>query len=88
MKESSVCEPVWPRHKAGKRTKSVPFSASALLSLKKVVSGHCLVIFSACSVQFSSLQDGIPALGKALMRSTPSLRIVSNVAFETVPMFV
>ena len=35
-----------------------------------------------------SVQDGIYALGKAHMRSTPSPRIFPNVAFETVPMFV
>ena len=40
------------------------------------------------AVQFSSVQDGIYALGKAHMRSTPSLRSFPNVAFETVPMFV
>jgi len=39
-------------------------------------------------VQFTSVQDGIYALGKAHMRSTPSLRGFPNVAFETVPMFV
>jgi len=40
------------------------------------------------SVQFSSVQDGMCALGKAHMRSTRSLRSFPNVAFETVPMFV
>ena len=40
------------------------------------------------SVQFSSVQDGIYALGIAHMRSTQSLKSFSNVAFETVPMFV
>ena len=39
-------------------------------------------------VQFSSVQDGIYALEKAHMHSTPSLRSVPKVAFETVPMFV
>ena len=39
------------------------------------------------SVQFSSVQDGIYALGKG-MRSAPSLRRVPNVAFKTVPVFV
>ena len=39
--------------------------------------------------QFSSVQNGINALGKAhtIMRSTPSLRGSPNVAFETVPVF-
>ena len=37
---------------------------------------------------FSSVQDGICALGKAHMRSIPSLRCFSNVAFEPAPMFV
>ena len=36
----------------------------------------------------SSVQDGIYAIGKAHMRSIPSLRSFPNVAFETVPMFV
>ena len=36
----------------------------------------------------TSVRDGIYALGKAHMRSTPSLRSFPNVAFETVPMFV
>ena len=40
------------------------------------------------AVHFSSVQDGIYAFGKALMRSTPSLGSFHNVAFETVPMFV
>ena len=39
------------------------------------------------TVQFSSVQDGIYALRKAHMRSTPSLRNFSNVTFETVPVF-
>ena len=43
--------------------------------------------FSAES-QFSSVQDGIYALGKAHMRSTPCLRSFPTVAFETFPMFV
>ena len=37
--------------------------------------------------KFSSIQDGIYTLGKAHMRSTPSLRSFPNIAFETVPMF-
>ena len=39
-------------------------------------------------VQFSSVQDGIYALGNAQMRSTQSLRRFHSIAFETVPMFV
>ena len=39
------------------------------------------------SVNFSSVQNGIYALGKAHMHSIPSLRSFPNVAFETVPMF-
>ena len=38
--------------------------------------------------QFSSFQSGSYALGKAHMRSTPSLRSFPNVAFETVPTFI
>ena len=40
------------------------------------------------SVQFSSVQDGISALGKAHMRSTLSLRSFPNVAFKMVSVFV
>ena len=43
---------------------------------------------SAEEKQFSSVQDGIYALGKAHMRSIPSLRSFPSVAFQTVPMFV
>ena len=39
-------------------------------------------------VRFSSVHGGIYAFGKAHMRSTPSLRSFTNVAFETVPMSV
>ena len=39
-------------------------------------------------VDFSSVQDGIYALGKAHMRSNPSLRSFPSVVFETVPMRV
>ena len=35
-----------------------------------------------------SVQDGLYALGKAHVRSTPSLGSSRNVAFQTVPMFV
>ena len=37
---------------------------------------------------FCSVQDGIYALGKAHMRSTPSLRTFPNAAYETVPVIV
>ena len=40
------------------------------------------------SIQFSSVQDGIYALGKARMYSTPYLGSSHNVALETVPMLV
>ena len=39
-------------------------------------------------VQLSSVQDGIDVLGKAHIRSTPSLQSSRNVAFETVPVIV
>ena len=39
-------------------------------------------------MQFSSVQDGINALGKAHMHSTPSLKRFPNAAFQTVPVFV
>ena len=44
--------------------------------------------FVVVVVMFSAVQDGICALGKAHMRSTPSVRSFPNVAFETVSMFV
>ena len=44
--------------------------------------------FKVGSVQFSSVQDGIYALGKAHLRSTPSLRSFPNLAHETVPILV
>ena len=47
-----------------------------------------LHIENRSSVQFSSAQDGIYALGKAHMRFTPSLRSFPNVALERVPMLV
>ena len=37
---------------------------------------------------YSSVQNGIYALGKTSMRSTPSLGSFPNVASETVPMFI
>ena len=37
------------------------------------------------SVQFSSVEDGLYALGKAHMRSTPPLSNFPSVALETVP---
>ena len=40
-----------------------------------------------CRLQFSSVQDGIYALGKAHMRPIPSFRSFPNEAFETIPMF-
>ena len=36
------------------------------------------------TVQFSSVQDGIYALGKAHMHSTPSLKSFPNDVFETI----
>ena len=55
------------------------------VSLKIIL---CMVVCEAvwnqaqkvCSVQFSSVQDGIYVLGKAQMRSTPSLGSFPNVA--------
>ena len=43
--------------------------------------------FLGC-ILFGSVQDGIYALGKAHMRSSPTLRRFPNVGFETIPMFV
>ena len=40
-----------------------------------------------CVLKYSTVRGGIYALGKAHMRSTPSLRSFPNVAFVTVPMF-
>ena len=39
-------------------------------------------------IQFSSVQDGICALGKAYVHSTPFLRSFPIVAFEIVSVFV
>ena len=47
-----------------------------------------VIVHHWISVQFSSVQDGIYELGKAYMRSTPSLRSFPIVALETVPMLV
>ena len=48
-----------------------------------------LSILRRCTVQFSSVQDGIYALGKAHnMCSTQFLRSFPNVAFEMVPVFI
>ena len=45
-----------------------------------------LLTYLTSTVQLNSVQDGIYALGKAHMRSTPSLGSFSpNFAFETVP---
>ena len=41
--------------------------------------------YDVSSVQFSSVQDGISARGKAHMRFIPSLGSFPGVAFETVP---
>ena len=49
---------------------------------------HKYVYFALFNSEVSSVQGGICALGKAHMRSTPSLRGFPSVAFETVPMFV
>ena len=47
-----------------------------------------VILTALGSQQFSSVQDGIYALGKVRMCSTLSLGTFPNVAFETVPMFV
>ena len=46
------------------------------------------LILRRCTVQFSPVQDGIYALGKAHRCSTQSLRNFPNVAFEMVPLFI
>ena len=51
------------------------------------IQGHTDLIMKII-VPFSSAQDGINALGKARMRSIPSLRGFPNVAFEIVSMLV
>ena len=57
--------------------------------LRKFLKAISLFIFlKGTIVQFSSVQDGIYALGKTHMRSTSSFRSFPNVAFGTVPMFV
>ena len=62
-----------------------PSSSSSALDACSCVESIVLSLSrSGSSLQFSSVRDGICALGKAHMRSTPSLRSFSNVAFETV----
>ena len=53
-----------------------------------VQSFSCHIYSKMLVFWFSSIQDGIYALGKTHMRSTPSLTSFPNVAFETVPVFV
>ena len=57
---------------------------------ERVNGQHCYAAFKRLAQfsSFRSVQDDIYALGKAHMRSTPSLRSFPNVAFETVPVFV
>jgi len=64
-----------PMQHAGQPPCSLPVSCETKPTLKHRVSHNS-------SVQLSLVQDGIYALGKAHMRSTPSLRSFSNVAFE------
>ena len=49
---------------------------------------RCYTQVSDHAAEFSSVQGGIYALGKAHKRSTPSFTSFPNAAFETVPMFV
>ena len=74
------------REREIKRTSS---SAFAFLCL------HIIIFFVGTPLpktrfvqQFSSVQEDGYALGKAHMRSTPSLRSFPNFAFETVLVFV
>ena len=60
---------------AGQPPCSLPVSCETKPTLKHRVSHNS-------SAQLSLVQDGIYALGKGHMRSTPSLRSFSNVAFE------
>ena len=59
-----------------------------LLLFLLLIINIAIIDFIISSVQFSSVQDGIYALGKAHMRSTQSLGSFPKVAFETVPMFI
>ena len=70
--------------------KRVIIDSVHLACLNVVILAYVHIIWSRCSslVQFSSVQDGIYALGKAHVHSTPSLRSFPNVALETVPMLV
>ena len=49
---------------------------------------YCTGLEHCKLARFSSVQDGVYVLGKAYMRSTPFLRNVHIVAFETVPTLV
>ena len=78
---------------------SSSFSSSSSSSIKKIKSikqrhsgSKRRTIQTECmymAIELNcSVQDGIYVLGKAHMRSNPSLRSIPNVTFETVPMSV
>ena len=74
----SVCVCVSVRARAYVRSRLYYVSFSAAFAVLLVRS------IRRSSVQFSSVQDGIYMLGKAHMRSTPSLRSFPSFSFETV----
>ena len=68
---------------------SVPRALKELLTLVAVFFSGVAQIAHAGGHKFSSVEDGIYALGKAhIMRSTSSLRSFPNVAPETVRMLL
>ena len=72
-----------PRDPQTGRGRSVP----ECLSICSPAGSHHSHSQQRWSVQFSSVHDGIYALGEARVRSSSSVRHFPNVAFETVPMF-
>ena len=57
-------------------------------NLCQILGGIVMAVTTLPTVQFSSVQDGIYALGKAYMSYIPSLSSFLNIAFEMVPMFI
>ena len=71
---------------AATSTAGLPQRVSLTMPELQVDSSEALLFWSN-GKSFYSVQDGIYALEKVHMRSTPTLRSIPNVAFETVPMF-
>ena len=96
FKDSETCVHTCLHVLANCPTSLLPRAASEDVCLLCQHSGRFISVLPfSCHIQskmsvawFSSVQDGIYALGKTHMRSTPTLTSFPNVAFETVPMLV